>query len=100
MYIYSISLLLTLVYFRHNISLFMCLPFVNHKRLYQAQSTVRGRNCKEVYSIASTGKFILSFYIFIPELGTSFLEIAQLLFALERTLILVAMALNKKKSEE
>ena len=34
------------------------------------------------------------------ELGTSLFEIAQLLFALERTLILGAIALNKKKSEE
>jgi len=36
----------------------------------------------------------------LPELGTSLFEIAQSLFALERTLILGAMALNKKKSEE
>jgi len=34
------------------------------------------------------------------ELGTSLLEIAQSLFAHERTLILIAMALLKKKSEE
>ena len=36
----------------------------------------------------------------MSELGTSLFEIAQSLFALERTLILEAMALNKKKSEE
>ena len=35
-----------------------------------------------------------------PELGTSLFEIAQLFFALERTLILGVMALNKKKSNE
>ena len=34
------------------------------------------------------------------ELGASLFEIAQSLFALERTLILGAMALNKNKSEE
>ena len=34
------------------------------------------------------------------ELGTSLFEIAQSLFALERTFILGAMALNKKKSDE
>ena len=34
------------------------------------------------------------------ELGTLLFEIAQSLFALERTMILGAMALNKKKSEE
>ena len=34
------------------------------------------------------------------ELGTLLFEIAQSLFALEPTLILGAMALNKKKSEE
>jgi len=36
----------------------------------------------------------------MAELGTSLFEIAQSLFALKRTLILGAMALNKKKSEE
>ena len=36
----------------------------------------------------------------IPELGTSLFEIAQSLFALERTLILGAMALSKNNSEE
>jgi len=34
------------------------------------------------------------------ELGTSLFEIAQSLFALERTMILGAMALNEKKSDE
>ena len=34
-----------------------------------------------------------------PELGTSLFEIALLLFALERTLILGAMALLETKSE-
>ena len=41
---------------------------------------------------------ILQWYF--PELGTSLFEIAQSFFALERTLILGAMALNTKKSEE
>ena len=36
----------------------------------------------------------------IAELGTSLFEIAQSLFALERTFILGTMALIKKKSEE
>ena len=36
----------------------------------------------------------------ITELGTLLFEIAQSLFALERTFILGAMALNKNKSEE
>ena len=35
----------------------------------------------------------------VAELGTSLFEIAQSLFALERTLILGAMALHKTKSE-
>ena len=35
-----------------------------------------------------------------PELGASLFEIAQSHFALERTLILGVMALNKNKSEE
>jgi len=38
--------------------------------------------------------------IYFAELGTSLFEIAQSLFALEQTLILGAMALNKKNSEE
>ena len=36
----------------------------------------------------------------MPELGASLFEIAQSLFALERTMFLGAMALNEKKSEE
>jgi len=36
----------------------------------------------------------------LTELGTSLFEIAQSLFAFEQTMILGAMALNKKKSEE
>ena len=36
----------------------------------------------------------------MAELGTSLFEIAQSLFALERTLILGAMALSKNKSDE
>ena len=36
----------------------------------------------------------------MPDLGASLFEIAQSLFALERTMILGAMALNEKKSEE
>jgi len=39
-------------------------------------------------------------YVLIAELGASLFEIAQSLFALERTLILGAMALYKKKSDE
>ena len=39
-------------------------------------------------------------WVINSELGASLFEIAQLLFALERTFILGAMALNKKKSEE
>jgi len=35
-----------------------------------------------------------------PELGASLFEIAQSLFALERTMILGVMALNEKKSKE
>ena len=38
--------------------------------------------------------------LYLTELGTSLFEITQLLFALEQNLILGAMALNKKKSEE
>ena len=38
-------------------------------------------------------------YLCTEELGTSLFEIAQSLFALERTLILGAMALLNKKSE-
>ena len=37
-------------------------------------------------------------YIFLSELGISLFEIAQLLFALERTFILGAMALLETKS--
>ena len=37
---------------------------------------------------------------YIPELGALLFEIAQSLFALERTLILGAMALSKNKSKE
>jgi len=40
------------------------------------------------------------FLVRFSELGISLFEIAQSLFALERTLILGAMALNKKKREE
>ena len=36
----------------------------------------------------------------ITELGASLFEIAQSLFALEQTLIMRAMALNKNKSKE
>ena len=39
-------------------------------------------------------------YVKCSELGASLFEIAQLLFALEQTMILGAMALNEKKSEE
>ena len=42
------------------------------------------------------GKSII--ILFNSELGTSLFEIAHSLFALEQTLILGAMALNKKKS--
>jgi len=35
-----------------------------------------------------------------PELGASLFEIAKSLFALEQTMILGALALNEKKSEE
>jgi len=38
--------------------------------------------------------------IYTPELNASLFEIARSLFALERTFILGAMALNKNKSEE
>ena len=38
-------------------------------------------------------------YMYLPELGTSLFEIALSLFALERTLILGAMALLETKSE-
>ena len=39
-------------------------------------------------------------YVYIAELGTSLFEIAQSLFALEQTLILGAMVIKKKKSDE
>ena len=52
---------------------------------------------KKIQSLDVSSDFI---YICKAELGTLLLEIAQSLFALERTLILGAMALNKKKSEE
>ena len=38
--------------------------------------------------------------IYFSELGTPLFEIAQSLFALDQTLILGAMALKKKKSDE
>jgi len=46
------------------------------------------------------GKFCATCYVYRSELGASHFEIAQLLFALKRTMILEAMALNEKKSEE
>jgi len=45
--------------------------------------------------MCSIGPWVLK-----AELGTSLFEIAQLLFTLERTLILEAMVLNEKKSKE
>ena len=49
--------------------------------------------------------FFVKFFVFddgyfLAELGTSLFEIAKSLFALERTLILGAMALSKNKSKE
>ena len=51
-----------------------------------------------ILKLQSLGKNVKELYL--PEPGALFFEIAQSLFALVRTLILGAMALNKKKSDE
>jgi len=43
---------------------------------------------------------VIFFVLKLAELGASLFEIAKSLFALERSFILGAMALNKNKSEE
>jgi len=58
-----------------------------------------------VWNAALFGRVLLTRHCFslcytLSELGTSLFEIAQSLFAFERTLILGAMALSKNKSEE
>ena len=51
--------------------------------------------CRYIYITNGSLTFCL-----ISELGASLFEIAQSLFTLERSFILGAMALNKKKSNE
>ena len=75
------------------------------KELIQAAQSDEGDDTKNgatllVPSNAAFDVRINILLVLLSELGASLFEIAQSLFALERTFILGAMALNKNKSEE